>query len=126
MTSVEDDRQIQFIKVGMDFTGTITKRILENLDGDDKESQLSIMRQIQADYIKMENEYNVSKKIISEFKKAMEAEDSDFCTKDVEAEYRNELKERLVDGALDYETIKRDKRFLRLEALISGAYSCIG
>ena len=54
---MDEDRQIKYIKVGMEFTSTVVKRILENLDGEEKEEQLNMMRTILTDYIKMENDY---------------------------------------------------------------------
>jgi len=57
----DDDRQIKYIKVGMDFTQMVTNRILENLEGKEKEEQLDQMRRVMMDYVKMEAEYNCSK-----------------------------------------------------------------
>jgi len=61
----DDDRQIKYIKVGMDFTQMVTNRILENLEGEEKEEQLDQMRRVMMDYVKMEAEYNCSKEVES-------------------------------------------------------------
>ena len=90
----EDDRQIKYIKVGMEFTNTVTKRILDNLEGEEKEEHLDMMRNIQTNYIKMESEYNTSKNVLARLKKGMELENADI-NKDVEAEYNEKLKEEL-------------------------------
>merc|ERR1712228_672066 len=83
----DEDRQIKYINVGMEFTTKVARKILENLEGDEQEEQMSVMKNIMLDYIKMENEYNISKRVLGKLKKGLEAENADM-NKDVEAEYR--------------------------------------
>ena len=113
----EEDRQIKYIKVGMEFTSTVTKRILENLEGEEKEEQLNTMRNILTDYIKMENEYNTSKNILAKLKKGIELETADI-NKDIEAEYHDKMKEELAAFNLKPDELRMDPRFLQLETLI--------
>ena len=40
----DDDRQIKYINVGIELTNKVTKKIMENLEGEEKEAQLQIMR----------------------------------------------------------------------------------
>ena len=115
----DEDRQIKYIKVGMEFTNTVTKRILDNLEGEEKDNQLDIMRNILSDYIKMEIEYNTSRTVLAKLKKGLEVETADI-NKDVEAEYREKLKEELAGSNLRPEDLRSDPRFLQLEAIISG------
>ena len=42
----EDDRQNKYINVGMEFTNKVSKKILENLEGEEREEQLEIMKTI--------------------------------------------------------------------------------
>ena len=115
----DEDRQIKYIKVGMEFTNTVTKRILDNLDGEEKEEQLDIMRNILTDYIKMEKEYNTSKFVLAKLKKGLENENADI-NKDVEAEYRSRLQEEMAGTSMQAEDLRADPRFLQLEVIISG------
>ena len=43
-TMGDDDRQIKYINVGIELTNKVTKKIMENLEGEEKEAQLQIMR----------------------------------------------------------------------------------
>ncbi len=52
-------------KVGMDFTNTVTQRIMENLEGEERDEHLNNMRSIMVDYLKMEHEYNTARKVIA-------------------------------------------------------------
>jgi len=115
----DEDRQIKYIKVGMDFTKTVTRRILDNLEGGEKDEHLEQMKGILLDYIKMENEYNTSKKVLAKLKKGLEVENSDM-NKDVEAEFREKLKEEMDSNNIKAEDLKRDPKFLQLEQVIDG------
>lgn len=44
LTMGDDDRQIKYINVGIELTNKVTKKIMENLEGEEKEAQLQIMR----------------------------------------------------------------------------------
>ena len=114
----DEDRQIKYINVGMEFTTKVARKILENLEGDEQEEQMSVMKNIMLDYIKMENEYNISKRVLGKLKKGLEAENADM-NKDVEAEYRAKLKEEMETSAASRDELERDGRYQRLEAIIS-------
>lgn len=43
---VDDDRQIKYINVGMEFTHKVCKNLLENLEGEEKERELANMKKI--------------------------------------------------------------------------------
>ena len=43
---VDDDRQIKYINVGMEFTNKVCKNLLENLEGEEKERELANMKKI--------------------------------------------------------------------------------
>ena len=49
----------------MDFTNTVTQRIMENLEGEERDEHLNNMRSIMVDYLKMEHEYNTARKVIA-------------------------------------------------------------
>jgi len=122
----DDDRQIKYIKVGMDFTQMVTNRILENLEGEEKEEQLDQMRRVMMDYVKMEAEYNCSKEVLYKLKKGLESENADM-NRDVESEYRDILKKEMEGKRLsDDSVLKTDPRYRKLEHLIqSGGQSQI-
>jgi len=122
----DDDRQIKYIKVGMDFTQMVTNRILENLEGEEKEEQLDQMRRVMMDYVKMEAEYNCSKEVLFKLKKGLESENADM-NRDVEVEYRDILKKEMEGKRLsDDNVLKTDPRYRKLEHLIqSGGQSQI-
>ena len=115
----DEDRQIKYINVGMEFTTKVTRKILDNLEGGERDEQLDIMRNIMTDYIKMENEYNISKKVLAKLKKGLEAENADM-NKDVEAEYRAKLQEEMESTGANEEDHQGDSRYQQLEAIISG------
>ena len=115
----DEDRQIKYINVGMEFTSKVTRKILDNLEGEERDEQLDLMRSIMTDYIKMENEYNMSKKVLAKLKKGLEAENADM-NKDVEAEYRAKLQEEMERNGTDEDDLKTDSRYQQLEAVISG------
>ena len=118
----DEDKQIKYINVGMELTRKVTKKILENLDGDERDEQLEVMKNIMGDYIKMENEYNISKKVLAKLKKGIEAENCDM-NKDVEAEYRTNLGEELTKSNSPeqlQQLVHTDPRYAQLESIISG------
>ena len=43
---VDEDRQIKYINVGMEFTNKVCKKLLENLDGEEREKELANMKKI--------------------------------------------------------------------------------
>ena len=43
---VDDDRQIKYITVGMEFTNKVCKNIMENLEGEERERELGNMKKI--------------------------------------------------------------------------------
>ena len=43
---VDDDRQIKYITVGMEFTNKVCKNIMDNLEGEERERELTNMRKI--------------------------------------------------------------------------------
>lgn len=116
----DDDRQIKYIKVGMEFTHTITKRILENLDGEDKDKQLEAMQKVMLDYVRMEAEYNTSKDVLAKLKKGLELENANM-DRNIEQEYRQILKEHLDDNPItnNKDNLQADPRYRKLEHLIS-------
>ena len=97
----------------------IRDRILDNLEGEERDEQLNMMRGIMTDYIKMENEYNMSKNVLAKLKKGLEAENADM-NKDVEAEYRTKLQEEMEKNGADDNDLQRDSRYQQLESIISG------
>jgi len=116
----DEDRQLKYINVGMEFTNKVTKKILENLDEDEQSEQLEIMKTVMKDYIKMEHEYNVSKKVLSKLKKGLEVENADM-DRDIDADYRSELVKEMENDKLTEERLISDQRFKQLENIILGS-----
>ena len=42
----EEDRQLKYINVGMEFTSKVARKILDNLEGEEQAEQLDIMRTV--------------------------------------------------------------------------------
>ena len=116
----DEDRQLKYINVGMEFTNKVTKKILENLDEDEQSEQLEIMKTVMKDYIKMEHEYNVSKKVLSKLKKGLEVENADM-DRDIDADYRSELVKEMENDKLTEERLISDQRLKQLENIILGS-----
>ena len=116
----DEDRQLKYINVGMEFTNKVTKKILENLDEDEQSEQLEIMKTVMKDYIKMEHEYNVSKKVLSKLKKGLEVENADM-DRDIDADYRSELVKEMENDTLTEERLNSDQRLKQLENIILGS-----
>jgi len=116
----DEDRQLKYINVGMEFTNKVTKKILENLDEDEQSEQLEIMKTVMKDYIKMEHEYNVSKKVLSKLKKGLEVENADM-DRDIDADYRSELVKEMENDQLTEERLISDQRIKQLENIILGS-----
>merc|ERR1712059_161864 len=76
-------------------------------------------RSILMGYVKMENEYNTSKKVLGKLKKGLEVENADM-NKDVEAEFREKLKDEMESNNITDDDLRRDPRFLQLEQVIAG------
>jgi len=115
----EEDRQIKYIKVGMDFTNTVTQRIMENLEGEERDEHLKNMRSIMVDYLKMEHEYNTARKVIASLKKDLEAENADM-NKDIEEDYNKNYQDELKRVGKTQEDYKNDERYVQLDQKISG------
>ena len=118
----DEDRQLKYINVGMEFTNKVAAKLLETLDDDDKDEQMDVMRTIMKDYIKMEHEYNVSKQVLAKLKKGLEVENADM-DRDIDADYRTNLKTELESNLLSEEKISSDHRLRNLESIASGSGS---
>ena len=46
LTMGEEDRQLKYINVGMEFTSKVARKILDNLEGEEQAEQLDIMRTV--------------------------------------------------------------------------------
>merc|ERR1740128_431222 len=88
----------------------VCDKIQKNVCSYKPQEQLEIMRNIMTDYIKMENEYNTSKKVLAKLKKGLEAENADM-NKDVEAEYRAKLQEEMENSGATEEDHQGDPRY---------------
>ena len=115
----DDDRQLKYINVGMEFTNKVTKKILENLDEDEQAEQLEIMREVMKEYIKMEHEYNISKTVIGKLKKGLEVEAADM-DRDIDEDYRSHLATELEKNPVTEYGVTHDQRYRQLESIISG------
>merc|ERR1719219_1690228 len=115
----EDDRHIKYINVGMEFTNKVSKKILENLDGDERAEQLGVMRRIMKDYIKMEHQHNISKTVLEKIRRGLDLESANM-DRDIEADYQNLLQAELEKEGIDEDRLAADPRYRQLESLISG------
>ena len=116
---MDDDRQIKYINVGMEFTNKVTKKILENLDEDEQGEQLEVMREMMKEYIRMEHEYNAGRSVLDKLKKGMELEAAG-AERDIDEDYRTSLQSQLEQNPVTEYGMTHDKRYRELEAIISG------
>ena len=117
----DDDRQLKYINVGMEFTNKVTKKILKNLDEDEQEEQLAMMRDTMRNYIRMEYEYKISKDVLAKIKKGLEVESANVdMDKDIEADYRTHYQADLEKEGLTDAKIESDHRYKQLESIIAG------
>ena len=115
----DDDRQLKYINVGMEFTNKVTNRILQNLDEDEQEEQLALMREVMKDYIKMEHQYNVSKTVLGKLKKGLEVEAAN-ADRDIDEDYKSHLASELEKNPVTEYGVTQDKRYRQLESIIQG------
>ena len=116
---MDDDRQIKYINVGMEFTNKVTKKILENLDEDEQGEQLEVMREMMKEYIRMEHEYNAGRTVLDKLKKGMELEAAG-AERDIDEDYRTSLQSQLEQNPVTEYGMTHDKRYRELEAIMSG------
>ena len=115
----DDDRQLKYINVGMEFTNKVTTKILQNLDEEEQEEQLAIMREVMRDYIKMEHQYNVSKTVLGKLKKGLEVEAAN-ADRDIEEDYNTHLASEMEKNPVTEYDVTQDKRYRQLESIIQG------
>ena len=121
----DDDRQLKYISVGMEFTNKVAKKILENLDEDEQAEQLQIMRDVMKEYIKMEHEYNVSKTVLGKLKKGLEVEAANV-DRNIDEDYKTHLATELEKDPVTEYGVTHDQRYRKLESIISGQIIVIG
>lgn len=109
---VDQDRQIKYINVGMEFTSKVYTKILENLEGEERQRELANMKKIMKDYIKLEHEHTVSKDVIEKIHRGLELE-SAAMDRDIETDYKNLLSSELKEG-LDDGQVEADPRYRKL------------
>ena len=49
----EEDRQLKYINVGMEFTSKVARKILDNLEGEEQAEQLDIMRTVMKECVRV-------------------------------------------------------------------------
>ena len=67
----------------------------------------------------MEHEYNVSKKVLAKLKRGLEMENADM-DRDIDADYRDNLKTELENDKFTQDRIEADHRYKNLEKIIGG------
>ena len=85
-----DERIHKYLKVGLEFTTSVSKVVLETFkdDEDEKErsDQLEMMRETMAKYLKLEHDYNTSKAVLDNL-----AQSTDVPYDKLEARYESNL-----------------------------------
>jgi len=115
----DDDRQIKYINVGIELTNKVTKKIMENLEGEEKEAQLQIMRNTMKEYIKMEQEYRLRETVLDKLGRGLELEAANM-DRDIESDYKTLYNTELDKESLQERNIVGDPRYQQLEYLIRG------
>ena len=100
-----DERIHKYLKVGLEFTTSVTKVVLETFkdDEDEKErnDQLKMMRETMAKYLKLEHDYNTSKAVLDNL-----AQSTDVPYDKFEARYESDLSQELSKYNLQTEDFR--------------------
>ena len=116
---MEDDRQLKYLKIGMELTSAVTRKILENIDDqEERREYLEQMKGCMKDYINMEQEYKTSLKVLDDLKENNLDSEPEPNNNDLHEVYESRLKERL--SFRDEEDYLNDRRYQRLEGVILG------
>ena len=89
-----DERIHKYLKVGLEFTTSVSKVVLETFKDDEDENrrreergdQLEMMRETMAKYLKLEHDYNTSKAVLDNL-----AQSTDVPYDKLEARYESNL-----------------------------------
>lgn len=117
-----DVRQDKYIETGMNFVTTVTRRILENLEGQEREQELEKMRETMEQYIVMKIHYHAGRDVLERIKKGLDIEHASV-ERDVEAEYKEGLAAELEkrQNELNKSSLLRHPDYIKLEQIIKGS-----
>ena len=116
---MDEDRQLKYLKIGMELTSDVTKKILEHIeDEEERRMYLEQMKGCMKDYINMEQEYKTSLTVLEDMKENNCDTDPEPNNNDIDSVYEMRMKERL--SFRDQEDYLNDRRYQRLEGIILG------
>ena len=119
MSSELDGRIYKYLKVGLEFTTSVTKVVLEIFkdyeDEKERSEQLEMMRETVAKYLKLEHDYNISKAVLNNL-----AQSTEVPQEGLETRYESNFAHELSKSNLRTEDFRKDARFLEFEGVISG------
>jgi len=117
-----ENRQLMYIKTGIDFVLTSIKAVLEHLEGQEMEKFLEEQKMRVIDYLKMEIEYKMSKSILDKLRAEHETREGTMNTDMVE-EFQKQLEEEKSrkSNEFEIESLKKHARYLEMEQIISGS-----
>ena len=98
MSSEFDGRIHKYLKVGLEFTTSVTKVVLETFkDEKERSDQLEMLREMMTKYIKLEHDYNISKAVLDNL-----AQSTDVPYEGFEARYERNLSQELSKFNLEF------------------------
>jgi len=114
-----EDRQLKYIKTGIDFVFTAIRAILDHADGEDKAALLEEQKALIVDYIKMELEYNIGRDVLKKLQDHLEVKEGTVDT-DMEKMFQDQYEEALQENAKDFDitSIKKHPRYREMEQKI--------
>jgi len=117
-----EDRQLKYIKTGLEFVFTSIKAVLDHLEGDEKAKYLEDQKGLVVQYIKMELEYNIGRDILKKLQDHLDVKEGTLDT-DMEKQFKDQFKEALETNAKDFDmsSIRKHQSYLEMEQIIKKA-----
>ena len=87
MSSLLEDRQLKYIKTGIELVKETVKSVLEHMEGEERDTYLNGQKEQVLSYLKLELEYTTGKEILKNLQKHLETKEGTMDT-DMVAEYK--------------------------------------
>lgn len=120
MSSLLEDRQLKYIKTGIELVKETVKSVLEHMEGEERQKYLESQKDQVLSYLKLELEYTTGKEILKNLQKHLETKEGTMDT-DMVAEYKKRYAEEieLKSEELKPENLKKNNKYLDIEQIIT-------
>jgi len=120
MASLLEDRQLKYIKTGIELVKETVKSVLEHMEGEERDKYLESQKDQVLSYLKLELEYTTGKDILKNLQKHLETKEGTMDT-DMVAQYKKRYDEEieLKSEKLEPENLKKSPKFLEIEQIIT-------